>query len=133
MFEPYRKTIAQHPKLPIREERKLILLAKKGQASALQKILRHLTGFFVYRIQAMLFPWALREHGEDILHECFLLATRKVRSFKLRRRGRHKLHPIVRFSTYIWKATTGLICLYLKTRRPSPVYCFEDETSVLVC
>ena len=95
--------------LPLPEERKLISLAKKGDIPARQKLQLHLLGFFIFRIENTLHSSKIREFREDILQECVLLASVKIHSYKLRYRTKTGEYKKFRFSTYLWKAVTGII------------------------
>jgi hypothetical protein len=83
-FGYYKKTARRYKTLPLDEERRLIRHAKKGDVPARQKLLLHLMGFFIFRIETTLFPHIKREFGEDILQECILFAETKIQKYNLR-------------------------------------------------
>jgi len=117
LFEYYRKITDHHKKLDLKVERKLISLAKKDDRAAKEKLLFHLTGFFIFRIQKTLYPFLLRQYGEDILQDCLLLALNKFKSYKMgyiNKKG--QINPL-HMSTYLWKSVTGLILTYVKEKR----------------
>jgi hypothetical protein len=114
MFKQYRQIIKQYPKLPLHHERKLIRLAKKGNSPALQTLLLHQVGYFVFRIRTALYPSVVREFGEDILQECLLWTPQKIRSYNLRYRNREGIFQPVLLRSYIWKGITGVIFQYVR-------------------
>jgi hypothetical protein len=114
MFKQYRQIIKQYPKLSLHHERKLIRLAKKGNTSALQTLLLHQVGYFVFRIRTVLYPSAVREFGEDILQECLLWTPQKIRSYNLRYRNKKGIFQPVLLRSYIWKGITGVIVQYVR-------------------
>ena len=116
-FSTYKNIAAKHKQLPLAEERRLISLAKKGDLSARKKLLLHLTGFFLFRIETTLYPEIKREFGEDILQECILYADLKVQGYKLRYKDKEGLFKKVYFRTYLWKGITGLMFTYVKQNR----------------
>ena len=99
------------------EERRLIRRAKKGNQPARQKLLLHLLGFFVFRIEATLYPPVKREFGEDILQECILFAEAKVQKYNLRYKDKDGSFKKVYFRTYLWKGVTGLMFAHIKRNR----------------
>ena len=109
LFLQLKKTASVHTMLPLPEERNLISLAKKGDIPARQKLQLHLLGFFIFRIETTLHSSKIREFREDILQECVLLASVKIHSYKLRYRTKPGEYKMFRFSTYLWKAVTGII------------------------
>jgi hypothetical protein len=114
MFGSYRKLSAEYKPLPLAEERKLIRLAKKGNDPARNKLLLHLTGFFIFRIETTLFSSAKREFGEDILQECILFAQTKIKRYNLRYKDKNGVFKKVYLRTYLWKGITGLMFSYIK-------------------
>jgi hypothetical protein len=114
LFDFYQETIRHHKKLPLKRERKLIALAKKGDSSAQNKILLHLIGFFSFRIKTTLFPLLQNKYGEDILQDCLLLAAKNISTYKLRYKNKAGKFQPVHLSTYMWKGITGLIFNYVK-------------------
>jgi hypothetical protein len=114
LFEKYRQTITQYRNLPLKEERTLIRLAKRGNLPAQQKLLLHLVGFFIFRIRTTLYPAVAREFGEDILQECLLWTPKKIKSYNLRYRNKKGIFQPVQLRSYIWKGVTGLMFQYVK-------------------
>jgi hypothetical protein len=116
-FGYYRKIAAKHKPLPLDEERRLIRRAKKGNPQAREKLLLHLIGFFIFRIETTLYPPVKREFGEDILQECILFAEIKIKSYNLRYRDENGIFKKVYFRTYLWKGVTGVMFTYIKRNR----------------
>ncbi len=116
MFRSYRKIASTHKKLSIADERKLIRKAKKGDVSARKKLLLHLLGFFIFRIETTLETRIRRELGEDILQECILFASGKIPKFKLRYKTKAGIYKQYQLSTYLWKGITGVIYQQVNNR-----------------
>jgi hypothetical protein len=114
MFKQYRQIIKQYPQLPLKHERNLIRLAKRGDTSAQQTLLLHQIGYFVFRIRTVLNPSVVREFGEDILQECLLWTPKKIQSYNLRYRNKRGVFQPVLLRSYIWKGITGVIFQYVK-------------------
>ena len=114
VLSPYRKLASKHKKLPRKEERMLISLAKKGDKSSQEKLLIHLIGFFVFRVETSIFSSIIPRCGEDIIQECVLFAVRKIPSYNLRYKDRNGFNKKVCFSSYIWKGITGVMLSYVK-------------------
>ena len=122
MFKLYQGIIDEYKKLPLRQERKLIILAKKGVIEARDELLLHLMGFFVIRIQALAFPSIIKSYGDDLIQQCLILATEKIETYNLKYRNKTgELQPL-HLSTYMWKNVTGLIYTYGKNKE----ICFSD-------
>jgi hypothetical protein len=123
LFEPYQQIIREYKKLPLKQERKLIVLAQKGNSSAQSELLLHLIGFFLFRIKTTLYPSIVKQYGEDILQDCLCLAVKKIGTYNLKYKNKTgDLHP-VNLSTYMWKSITGLMLTSVKTKRE---VCFSD-------
>ncbi|OIO73371.1 MAG: hypothetical protein AUJ85_08235 [Elusimicrobia bacterium CG1_02_37_114] len=129
MFECYREIVKQYKKLPLKYERRLIGLAKKGNSSAQEELLFHLLGFFLFRIETNLSPAIIRQYGEDILQDCLVLGIGKIRTYNLRYRNKKGKFQPVHFSTYIWKSVTGLLVTYTKTKKE---ICFSDLSDLRI-
>jgi hypothetical protein len=114
VFFTYKKIASRHKKLPSNDERKLISLAKKGDQPAREKLLLHLVGFLIFRIETALSHSVVVRFGEDILQECIIFAMAKIRTYKVRFKNREGIYKSYCFSTYIWKGITGIMFLYLK-------------------
>lgn len=117
IFGHSKKIAAKYKRLPLDEERKLISLAKKGNVSARKKLLLHLIGFFIFRIETTLYPPNIRQFGEDILQECILHAIIKIQSYNLRYKNKWGRPQKFHFSTYLWKGITGLMLMHIKRNK----------------
>jgi hypothetical protein len=113
-FRIQNKLAAKYKPLPLEEERRLIRRAKKGSLPAREKLLLHLIGFFIFRMETTLFPPVRHKFGEDILQECILFAETKINSYNLRYKDKEGLFKKVCFRTYLWKGVTGVMLKYLK-------------------
>lgn len=123
LFESYYEIARNYRKLSLVEERKLIAKAKQGKASARQKLILCQTGFFLYRVNTMLYQAIRMRYGEDIIHECMKYALEKVSSYNLRYRNKSgELKPVY-FRTYLWKGITGIIAGSVKKKKE---VCFSD-------
>ena len=110
----YQTAVAKYKNLSRQEERQLIKLAQAGDEKAFEELILGHIGFFQFRIKTILFPNLAKRYGDDILQECLLLATKKVRTFDLCYRNKKgRLKPVY-FRTYLWKAVTGLILQFIK-------------------
>lgn len=116
MFELYKQIAKQHKNLPLKDERKLISLAKKGNISAKSKLLFSQTGFLLYRIKTMLYPEILNRYGEDIFQDCLIFVIKKIPSYNLRYKNKAGEFQPVYFRTYLWKGITGVIINSLKNK-----------------
>ena len=77
----------------------------------------------VIRIKFTAFPSLIQQHGEDLIQECLILATKKIATYNLEYRNKAgELQPL-HLSTYMWKSITGLIYTYGKT---SKEICFSN-------
>lgn len=122
MFDQYKQTIKQYPKLSLGCERKLIRLAKRGDSSAEQQLLLHQIGYFIFRIRTVLYPAVIRDFGEDILQECLLWTPKKIQSYNLRYRDKNGIFQPVQLRSYIWKGITGVILHYVKENMKAGKY-----------
>jgi len=118
-FNLYKETAKKHRPLSLGDERRLISLAKKGDGLARRKLLLHLTGFFIFRIETTLFPRIKREFGDDILQECFLFAESKINCYKLRYKNKLGVCKKVFLRSYLWKGVTGVMLNYVKKNCPA--------------
>jgi hypothetical protein len=125
LFELYQDIIRQHKKLSLKYERELITLAQKGDSSAQNKLLLHLIGFFSFRIKTTLFPSLIAKYGEDLLHDCLLLAIKNICSYNLKYKNKAGKQQPLHLSTYMWKSVTGLIFSSIKRKET----CFSDLPS----
>ena len=116
MFELYQRTAKQYKNLSLKDERKLISLAKKGNILAKNKLLFSQTGFLLYRIKSMLYPEVLNRYGEDIFQDCLIFATKKISSYNLRYKNKAGEFQPVHFRTYLWKGITGVIINSIKSK-----------------
>jgi len=114
MWQLYRSTISQYPKIPLPEERRLIALAQEGsQKSTEEIILRHI-GFVIFRIHKRAFPEFLRRFGEDLLSNSIPVLYQKIKTYDLSYCDKHGSPKPVKFASYIWKRIDGLILDSLK-------------------
>ncbi len=101
MWELYRSTISQYPKIPLPEERRLIALAQKGsKKSAEEIVLRHI-GFVIFRIHKRAFPEFLRRFGEDLLSNSIPVLHQKIKTYDLNYCDKHGNPKPVKFASYI--------------------------------
>jgi DNA-directed RNA polymerase specialized sigma subunit len=114
MWKAYRGIICKYPKIPLREERRLIREAKRGgKEQAEELVLRHI-GFVIFRIHKRAFPAYARRFGEDLLSQAIFVLYDKIRTYNLRYYDKWGNFKSVRFVSYIWKAIDGLILASLK-------------------
>ncbi len=114
MWKAYRDIICKYSKISLREERRLIRLAKKGSKQAADElVLRHI-GFVIFRINKRAFPAYARRFGEDILSQAIVLMYARSQSYNLRYYDKSGIFKPVRFVSYIWKFIDGLILASLK-------------------
>lgn len=117
-YKIYKELAKKHKPLPLIDERRLISLAKKGDSSTRQKLLLHLIGFFIFRIETSLFPHIKNEFGDDILQECIVFAEGKIDCYKLRYKNKSGLFNKVYLRSYLWKGVTGVILNHVKRKSP---------------
>ncbi len=113
-FHNFRATMTKHKKLPVKEERKLIYLAKRGDRLARDKLLLHLVGFMIFRIQTSISYPTVVAYGEDILQECILFADINIQRYKIRFKNKAGIYKTYCLSTYLWKGITGTMFAYIK-------------------
>jgi len=113
MWEAYSSIIRKHPKLTLREERRLIREAKKQKKKADELVLRHIN-FVIFRIYKKTFPKYVERFGEDILSQAIFILYAKIKSYNLRYYDKQGDFKPVRFVSYIWKAIDGHILACLK-------------------
>ena len=106
LFKLHRKT---SKKYSLKEERKLIALAKKGNKAAKEEVLMSHISYFLFRINTVLYPKLAKRYGEDILQECLLFASEKIYTYNLRYKNKQGKRLNVYFRSYIWKGVTGII------------------------
>lgn len=56
----------------------MIALAKNGNKAAKDELLLGHISFFIFRINKVFYPILVKQHGEDILQECLLMAGEKI-------------------------------------------------------
>ena len=116
MWEQYRKTIQQYPKIPLTEERRLIALAQKGsKKSAEEIVLRHI-GFLIFRLHKKAFPNFLKRFGEDLVSEAVFILYQKIKTYDLDYCDKQGNPKPVKFVSYIWKRIDGFILDSLKKK-----------------
>ncbi len=113
MWKTYASLIRKYPKLTLQEERRLIRYAKKQKEKADELVLRHIS-FLIFRISKRTFPQYIARFGEDILSQGIFLLYEKIKTYNLRYYDKEGNFIPVRFVSYIWKATDGLILASLK-------------------
>ena len=114
MYKAYSHIIRRYPKIPLSEERQLILKAQKGSKKSRDEIvLRHI-GFLIFRIYKVAFPAMIRRFGEDLLAESILIVHGKIKTYNLRYRDKRGNPKQVKFASYIWKRIDGFIIDSLK-------------------
>ena len=123
MWKSYSDIIRRYPKIPLPEERRLILKAQKGSKKSKDElVLRHI-GFLIFRIHKVAFPELIRRFGEDLLEEAVLIVYNKIESYDLDYCDKQgNPHP-VRFVSYIWKRIDGFIIDYLEEEMKSCALC----------
>jgi len=129
-FSEYKKIAAKHKPLSLVDERRLIARAKKGDTSARDKLICHLIGFLLFRIETTLYPCLKNEFGMDIINECILFAEKKINRYNLRFRNKKGKHVKVYLRSYLWKGITGIMITYIKQNRnlePSLDYVMETD------
>lgn len=95
----------------------MIALAKKGNGAAKEELILNHIGYFLFRINTVLYPKLVKQYGEDILQECLLLASEKIYKYNLRYKNKQGKRQNVYFRSYIWKAVTGVIIRSIKAKR----------------
>ncbi len=105
----YRELTRRYARLPLAEERRLILLAQSGSAqSADELVLRHI-GFVIFRLHKRVFPELLRRFGNDLLAEAIPVLYAKIQTYDLAYRDQDGQPKPVKFVSYIWKRIDGFI------------------------
>ena len=114
MWKSYSAIIRRYPKIPLSEERRLILKAQNGSKKSKEElVLRHI-GFVIFRIHKVAFPALIRRFGEDLLEEAILIIYKKIESYDLNYCDKHGNSNPVKFTSYIWKRIDGFIIDTLK-------------------
>jgi hypothetical protein len=131
-YKVYKEIAKKHKPLPLIDERRLISLAKKGDGSARQKLLLHLIGFFIFRIETSLFPHIKNEFGDDILQECIVFAEGKIDFYKLRYKNKSGVFKKVFLRSYLWKGVTGVMLNHVKRNSPASVWKISGRQDVLI-
>jgi hypothetical protein len=116
-FYLYKQTASKFGPLSLDDERRLVRRAKKGDRLARKKLLLHLIGFFIFRIETTLYPAIRHRFGEDILQECLLFAESRIPRYNLRYKDERGIFKKVYFRTYLWKGVTGVMLTYIKKNR----------------
>jgi DNA-directed RNA polymerase specialized sigma subunit len=114
MWKSYSCIIRCYPKIPLSEERRLILEAQEGSKESKDElVLRHI-GFLIFRIHKKVFPHLIQRFGEDLLEEAILIVYTKIGSYNLDYRNKQGNPNPVKFVSYIWKRIDGFIIDSLK-------------------
>ncbi len=114
MWESYSGIIRRYSKIPLSEERQLILRAQKGSKKSKDELVLRHVGFLIFRIYKIAFPSMVRFFGEDLLAEAILIVYKKIASYDLNYCDRHGNPNPVKFTSYIWKRIDGFIIDSLK-------------------
>jgi len=114
MYKAYSHIIRRYPKIPLSEERRLILKAQRGSRKSRDElVLRHI-GFLIFRMHKVVFPELIRRFGEDLLAESILIVHKKIKTYDLGYRDKRGNPKPVKFASYIWKRIDGFIIDSLK-------------------
>ncbi|MEI6831727.1 MAG: hypothetical protein WCK61_03375 [Candidatus Omnitrophota bacterium] len=114
MWESYRDILRRYPKIPLSEERRLILKAQRGSKKSREELVLRHVGFLIFRIHKIAFPSLIRSFGEDLLAEAILIVYKKIESYDLNYCDKHGNLKPVKFTSYIWKRIDGFIIDSLK-------------------
>ena len=114
MWESYRDILRHYPKIPLSEERRLILKAQRGSKKSREELVLRHVGFLIFRIHKIAFPSLIRSFGEDLLAEAILIVYKKIESYDLNYCDKHGNPKPVKFTSYIWKRIDGFIIDSLK-------------------
>lgn len=114
MWEAYRGIVRHYPKVPLSEERRLILEAQNGSKKSKDEIVLRHVGFLIFRIHKRVFPSLVQCFGEDLLEEAILIVYKKIESYDLDYRDKKGNPNPVKFISYIWKRIDGFIINSLK-------------------
>jgi len=129
LFESYQKIARQYKSPPLKYERKLISLAKRGKTSAIKELLFYQIRFFIFRIKTVLYPKILSRYGDDVLQNCIMFAMIKISSYNMKYKNKQgKLQPVY-FRTYLWKGITGVIINSVKRKKE---ICFSDLSDLRI-
>ncbi|TRZ95594.1 hypothetical protein D4R78_02930 [bacterium] len=114
MRKAYKDIVQRYPKIPISEERRLILEAQRGSKKSKDEIVFRHIGFLIFRIHKIAFPALVHRFGEDLLEEAILIVYKKIESYDLNYCDKHGNPNPVKFASYIWKRIDGFIIDSLK-------------------
>ncbi len=114
MWKSYRAIVRRYPKIPLPEERRLILEAQKGSKKSKDEIVFRHIGFLIFRIHKIAFSSLVRSFGDDLLAEAILIVYKKIESYDLNYCDKHGNPNPVKFVSYIWKRIDGFIIDSLK-------------------
>jgi len=114
MWESYRDILRRYPKIPLSEERRLILKAQRGSKKSREELVLRHVGFLIFRIHKIAFPSLIRSFGEDLLAEAILIVYKKIESYDLNYCDKHGNPRPAKFTSYIWKRIDGFIIDSLK-------------------
>jgi DNA-directed RNA polymerase specialized sigma subunit len=109
MWESYNVIIRKYKRIPLSDERRLILKAQRGSKKSREELVLRNVGFLIYRIHKVAFPALVRRFGEDLLVEAILIAYQKTKSYDLDYCNEKGVPNPVKFSSYIWKRIDGFI------------------------
>ena len=114
MWESYRDILRSYPRIPLSEERRLILEAQKGSKKSKDEFVLRQVSFLIFRIHKIAFPLLVRSFGEDLLTEAILIIYKKIESYDLNYCDKQGNPNPVKFASYIWKRIDGFILDTLK-------------------
>jgi len=114
MWESYRDILRRYPRIPLSEERRLILKAQKGSKKSREELILRHVGFVIFRIHKIAFPALIQRFGEDLLEDALLIIYKKIGSYDLNYRDDEGNLSQVKFASYIWKRIDGFIIDSLK-------------------
>lgn len=114
MRNAYNNILKHYQKIPLSEERRLILDAQKGSKKSKDELVFRHIGFLIFRIHKIVFPALIRRFGEDLLSEAILITYNKIESYNLNYCNKQGDPNPVKFISYIWKRIDGFIIDSLK-------------------
>lgn len=114
MYKLYQGLSHRYRKISLREERRLISLAKRGsEEKANEIVLRHVP-LVISRIKKKTVSDYHRRFGEDLLSEALFVLGTKIKSYNLRYKDKDGNPKPVRFASYVWKRIDGFIIDFLR-------------------
>ena len=114
MYEAYRHIIRNYQKIPLSEERRLLLKAQRGSKKSMDELVMRHIGFLIFRIHKVAYPELIRRFGEDLLTESILILYKKIKTYDFDYHDKFGNPKQVKFISYIWKRIDGFIIDSLK-------------------